>query len=94
MIQIELMTAKLFLPNASSLKDKRSRIRCIRDKWGAVSHLAVTESGFQDQWQVSQWSFVVISSSQVLIERTLAQVEQYLLNTGDFVVTDINNECL
>lgn len=93
-MRIELMTVKLFLPMVHSLKEKRSRVKKIREKWGKIKHLAVAESDYLDLWQISLWSFVAISSDKKMIDKTFAEIEQYMRHDGEYVVTDIKVELL
>ncbi len=65
------------LPGCRSLKEKRRRVRKLKDRFGATPNIAVTESGFHDQPDRSQWSFVVIGRDLRLIDAECQKIELY-----------------
>lgn len=93
-MHIQLLTVQLQLPGCSSLKEKRSRTRCIRDKFKQLANVAVLESGLQDKHQSSEWSFVIVGLDKKLISQTQQAIETFLSTEMDAVVTDIQSERL
>ena len=94
MVHIEAMIVALQVTGAKSIKEKRARTRGLRDKWGKTAHVAVTESGFQDDWGRAEWTFVSISNDRKLIDRTFASIEEDLQTGWDFMVSQIEKESL
>lgn len=92
MMHIQLLTVQLQLPACNSLKEKRGRTRCIRDKFKQLSNVAILESGLQDKHQSAEWSFVIVGLDRKLIEQTQQMIETFLSTEIDAVITDIQSE--
>ena len=73
-----VMTLTFRLEGCHSLKGKRSRLSGIREKYGRHSHLAVCESDYQDDHQLSEWTFVALGSRRDFVASTLADLEAKL----------------
>ena len=71
----ELRKIEFYLPGCNSLKEKRSRLRGIKDKFGKNSNLALVESAFQDQHSRAIWSFVSIGQTKSIVDSVLNSVE-------------------
>ena len=84
---IALLTVELHLEGSFSLKDKRSRLRKIKDHFGKKTYLAVNESGFHDNLTRSQWSFVCIGNEKSFIHKNFSAIETYLLESVDAQIT-------
>lgn len=88
-MKIEELTVKFQLPGCQSLKEKRGRLAGLRDRFGRQSNIAVGESGFQDEIQKAQWTFLVLGQDQRIVDQTLSAIEQYLNEGIDARVTEI-----
>ena len=77
-MNVQSLVADFFLPGCRSLKEKRGRLRGLRDRFGRLSNVAVCESESQDMHQRAQYLFVVCGSSAVVVEQTLADIERAL----------------
>ncbi|MFH1038612.1 MAG: DUF503 domain-containing protein [PVC group bacterium] len=93
-MKIRLLVVDFHLPGCRSLKEKRQRIRGIRDRFGKQVNLAVCESGYQDDHQRAQWSFVAVASDQKTVDRMLADLEERLELAVDGVVVGMAREHL
>ena len=93
-MRISVMTAVFQLEGCHSLKEKRRRVSGIRERFGRQTNLGVCESGFQDNYQQSQWSFVAVGSAQKVVDRTLAAVEEQLEDYVDGFLVDCYRENL
>ena len=71
----ELRKIEFYLPGCNSLKEKRTRLRGIRDKFGRNSNLALVESFFQDEHSRAVWSFVSIGQTKSMVDSVLNGVE-------------------
>ena len=76
-MRIARLTLDFHLGGCRSLKEKRQRLRGLRDRFGRVTNLAVSESGAQDSLRSGQWSFVAVADSGRVVEQTLAEVEHH-----------------
>ena len=77
MITIALQ-ARFMLHGCHSLKDKRRRLRGLRDRFGKQVGLAVCESGAADSLRSAQWTFVAVAGNATVAEQMLDEVERYL----------------
>ena len=93
-MKIRLLVVDFHLPGCRSLKEKRHRVRGIRDRFGKQANLAVCESGYQDDHQRAQWSFVAVASDQKTVDRMLADLEERLEPAVDGMVVGIAREHL
>jgi uncharacterized protein YlxP (DUF503 family) len=84
MVRIGLLTVQFHLPGCGSLKEKRQRLACLRDKFGREPRVAICESNFQDDWQRAEWTCV--------IERQLQLIENFIAEELDAVVTGLERE--
>ena len=89
-----MLIVDIHLPGCRSLKEKRHRIRGIRDRFGKQSSLAVCESDYQNDHQRAQWSFIAVASDQKTVDRMLANLEDRLEMVVDGVIADVHREHL
>jgi len=76
-MKILCLTLDFSLPGCHSLKDKRRRVRKLRDRFGQIANIAVSESGLHDFPDRSQWSFVLAGQDPRLLEAEARKIEQY-----------------
>lgn len=93
-MHIALLTMTFQLPACESLKEKRGRLRGMKDRFGKLSNLAVSETGFHDVLDRAQWSFLSIGSDRAQIDQIFSSVELYASTELDAVVTDVHREWL
>lgn len=76
-MHIASINISFFLPGCRSLKEKRRRLRPLADTFAHSQHIAVAETGLQDQWQRSEWTFVILASDSAIIDATCNRIETY-----------------
>ena len=86
-MHIERLELDFHLAGCRSLKEKRRRVGRIRDKFGSRTNLAVCEADAQDAHQVSSWVIVAVGESSRVVQQTLADVESWLSQSVDAVIT-------
>jgi uncharacterized protein YlxP (DUF503 family) len=69
---------RLRVPQAHSLKDKRSVIRPILEGSRARFAVAAAEVGEQDSWQVATVAFAAVGGSAGHVEEVLSKVERFV----------------
>ena len=82
------------LPGCRSLKEKRSRLRGLRDRFGKSPTLAVCEIGGTDVHQFSEWIFLACSMERALIDKNFSQIESFVSTSLDVQVLEIDREWL
>lgn len=93
-MKIVMMIVEFQLPGCASLKEKRSRLSRIKEKFGRQPNLAVCESDAHDHLQRAQWTFVALSASGVIVDKILNNVEEHLEDGLDAVVAYTHREHL
>jgi len=93
-MHIGVLTVSFALPGCRSLKEKRQRLGGLRERFGRYTNLAVCESDLADQHDRAEWSFVAAARSVALVDQTLADVEQRILETTDAEVVRFSREMI
>ena len=81
-------------PGCRSLKEKRSRLRGLRDRFGKTPVLAVCEVGGVDSHQFSEWVFLGCSMQRASIDKNFSQIESFVSTSLDLQVLEIEREWL
>ena len=93
-MHIALLTLRLQLPGCASLKEKRHRLKGLRDRFGRQPGIAVCESDLADSRHSAQWSFVAVGSSAAATNKLLDTVEQFVAESVDGLITARHREAL
>lgn len=81
----------IYLPYASSLKDKRQVIQSIIARIRKRFNISIAEVGFNDVWQRSQLGFSAVSSNYTEAELFLTVINEVLgLHLDDIEISDFN----
>lgn len=86
-MQIGLLTIEFHLPGCFSLKEKRGRLRGLRDRFGKISNLAVSETAHHDLHDSAQWCFLALGETKAQSEKLFASVLDHANHDLDAVVT-------
>lgn len=89
---IGLLTAKLSIPEARSLKDKRSVLRSAKDIIRNRINVSVAEVDDQDLWQSATLAFVSVAATKDVVEGRLATVADILRSNPRQVLLDYSTE--
>lgn len=71
---IGLLQIELHLPDAHSLKDKRSPLRSILARVRQGHNVSIAEVAHQDDWQRAGLAVVGVNTERAPMERTLDQI--------------------
>ena len=89
---VAVLTVRLALPWARSLKDKRSVKRSLCDRIRARFNAAVLESGLQEQHQLLELSVAVLGDSPAQLEALLERVVVWMETATDAAVVSVEKE--
>lgn len=89
-----MLTMTFQLPGCQSLKEKRGRLRGMKERFGKLSNLAVSEAGYHDVWDRSQWVFLSIGRERAQIDRAFSGIETFINEELDVVIIDVQREWL
>lgn len=94
MAKVCLLRLQLHFDGCRSLKEKRRRLRGLRDRLGQAANVAVCESGHQDAHQRSEWCLVAIATDVGGVDRTLAGAERLVEQSVDAQLIGAQREWL
>ena len=90
----QALTVDFYLGGCRSLKEKRQRLKGMRERFGRASNVAVCESDYQDSHQRAQWCFVATAGSGDVAERSLSEILHSIEISVDAELTDVHQETL
>ncbi len=93
-LKVAVLRALIRLPGCRSLKEKRSRVGGLRERYGRNPQLAVTETDHHDVHDLAAWAFVGAASSSVVVEQILTEVSSELPLRVDGEVVSLTREWL
>lgn len=93
-MHLAILTIRFQLPGCRSLKEKRRRLSGLKDKFGKIHNIAVSEADFHDRHQQAEWYFAIISNDKTLIEQQITKIELHAASELDAVVEDCRREWL
>ncbi len=80
------LTWDLALPGCSSLKEKRSVIRSLRDRLMHKFNVSVAETDFQDVHARAQITVALVASDGCLAESALDKIDHFVENHGALII--------
>ena len=93
-MQIGVLRIEFLLPGCRSLKEKRQRLGGLRERYGRQVNVAVCETNFQDIHDRAEWTFVAVGQTLRLIDQTLAEIEQRIVETVDATISGMQRETI
>ncbi|NLH49510.1 MAG: DUF503 domain-containing protein [Myxococcales bacterium] len=84
----------LLLHGCFSLKEKRARIRPILERVKNKFHVAGAEVEYQNTHDAAQLAFVLVSSDERLVNRTLDQIVDFVESLGLAQIADSESEMM
>ncbi|HOO78023.1 MAG TPA: DUF503 family protein [bacterium] len=94
MIRVALLEIEIMLPGCRTLKEKRHRLRGLKDRLGSAGGCVVVESGRQDNLQRAQWSVVAAAVDAASVDRLLRSAEDRIEREIDGVVVSSSRQWL
>ncbi len=94
MLKSCLLQLELYFSGCRSLKEKRKRLKGLRDRLGKAVNVAVCESGHQDSHQRSQWSVIAAAADAVVVEKILTEIERSVQFSVDGELVGVQREWL
>ena len=91
---IGIVNARISIPEARSLKDKRSVIRSMKDRALNKMNVSVAEVGEQDQWRFSELAVVTVGATSQIVQKRISEVSQYLRSDPRYVLLDLHTEMI
>ena len=86
------LTWELSLPGCSSLKEKRSVVRSIRDRLRDKFNVSVAETGLQDVHARAELTIALVASDGHFAESVFQKADQLVESHGGAIVTAVRRE--
>ncbi|HUF76922.1 MAG TPA: DUF503 domain-containing protein [Longimicrobiales bacterium] len=86
------LTWELTLPGCSSLKEKRSVIRSLRDRLRAKFNVSVAETAYQDVHTRAQLSIALVATDARFADSVLEKADNLVGLNGRAIVTGTRRE--
>jgi hypothetical protein len=86
------LTWELSLPGCSSLKEKRSVIRSLRDRLREKFNVSVAETALQDVHERAELTIALVASDGQVAESMLQKADQLVEGHGGAVITAVRRE--
>lgn len=86
------LTWELALPGCSSLKQKRSVIRSLRDRLRARLNVSVAETALQDVHARAALSVALVATDGRFAESVLEKADRLVEQHGSAVITSVRRE--
>ena len=83
------LRVEIRIPDARSLKDKRRVVKGLSNTLAATFPVAVSEVGFQDQWQRATLGLAMVAPQAGQLERLIHAVERLLREHPDVELLEV-----
>jgi uncharacterized protein YlxP (DUF503 family) len=93
-MHVLLIKLKLQIPDAHSLKDKRSQIKSLKDRLSSRFNASVAEIDELDSWQQSVIGVCLISIDKNYLEKQYSLVEALVLEYSGLELINVSREWL
>lgn len=91
---IGCLQAKISIPDANSLKDKRMVIRSLKDRMLNKMNVSIAEVDHQDIWKSCVLAVVTVAAEKHIVETRLAEVSEFIRSNPHIVLLDIMVEMI
>jgi uncharacterized protein YlxP (DUF503 family) len=91
---IGVVTATISIPEARSLKDKRSVLRSLKDRFINRMNVSVAEVGLQDVWKSAEMAFVTVAAESEVAQKRIAEISEALRSDPRYVLVGLQTEML
>ena len=91
---VGLLQFDVHLPNAQSLKDKRSVVKSLKDQLRGRFNVAVAEVAPSEKWQRATVGVAAVGEDRTYVQGLLTQVTEWVRNTRTVELIRIEQEYL
>ncbi|MBI4342034.1 MAG: DUF503 domain-containing protein [Candidatus Omnitrophica bacterium] len=78
---VGLLQVEVHLPNAQSLKDKRSVVKSLKDQIRGRFNVAVAEVDANEMWQRATVGISTLGDTRTIVDRILTDVTDWIRST-------------
>ena len=77
---------EVFIPQVSSLKEKRAIIKSLKDKISKRFNVSIAEIGYQDKWQRALFGIAKVSNDNVSIDKVFEFIDKLIDEDGRIMI--------
>lgn len=81
-----MVTASISIPDAQSLKDKRSVMKSIKDRALNKMNVSLAAIGNQDKWQYANLAFVTVAAESGMVQSRISEISSFLGSNPRYVL--------
>lgn len=89
---VGIMSVRLAIPGAHSLKDKRRALRSIKDRLRSQFNISVAEVAHQDVWQTACLGLAAVGVDRPFVEGLLDTAVRMMQRSREAVVAAVEKE--
>ena len=91
-VVVASQTWQISVPGCTSLKEKRSVVRSLKDRLQARFHLSVAETGHQDEHTRAEISVALVTSDRRFAETVLDKADHLVRENGRALILDTRRD--
>ena len=85
---------KIYIPNTTSLKEKRSVLKGLKDRVRGKFNVAISEIGENDNHRVSVLAVATVANQRTYVDQVLSSVVAFMEKQKHFDIIDYSTEIL
>ena len=89
---VGIASLRFVIPGSHSLKDKRRRLRAVKDRLRAQFNLSIAEVDAQDVWQTAVLGLSAVGTDRAYVEGLLDQAIQMVRRQRDVTLVSVEKE--
>lgn len=82
----------IHIPEAQSLKQKRSALRKVLERTKNRFTISVAETGLQDKWQLARLGFAIVSNDRSHVQSMIDKVLMFIEGLFIVQITDVQQD--
>ena len=91
---IGLITVRISIPDAQSLKDKRSVLKSMKDRLLNKMNVSVAEVGSQNEWEFAELAIVTVAGDSTIVQSRISKVSSCFRSDPRYVLVDLRTELM
>jgi uncharacterized protein YlxP (DUF503 family) len=91
---VGILKLALFIPNSSSLKEKRRVILRLRDLLKNRFNISLSEIDYQDKWQRSVFAIACVGTQRSFVDKSLAKIVDFVRDFNQVELIDYEVEMI
>lgn len=89
---IGVIYMEIFIPDSSSLKEKRQILKSMKDRIRSNFNVSVAEINHKDLWQRSGLAIVCVGDSMAFAKETVTKIRNFMEKNFPHLIVDFKND--